>query len=624
MEPLDKKSDSAQDINGWAEKEQQVWENAILETQNIQESYNRILTQLDQSRRDSFQESRIRSLRDLLDSLNRTYDIRDTFEADTGRRFSGRWWLQRLTPKWWGTRILGILSRPLLERQTAFHGVLIHFINDLQQHLSSHLMWLQQLLEIQMAFLLQITPWMDVKIRELRSEQNHNVAMQIGGMIHRHFPNSLRSYNEDLQKQLSIMSAEMGSIQALVAPLAGISLPDVLHVAQQRFLDLQKQVDDLWHGLNGRHREFVQLQERLRQLKEELDAFIGLDDRLEEGIQKLDQSEAVQQRNLEESRAGLQQRMDQALERLKQQMDLSQAHLQKQFDETRGHLQQRVGKIEESRYPGIRPDMQDAERMRVEIEELKRQVSLKASPKGKSAGIRSPLTDLPGAANFRYFMFEEIFRGPQEYVREKIKRYLPYFEKCAGPVLDIGCGRGEFLQLMKEAGTEAYGAELNSHEIAQLRQQGISVVEEDAVAHLNTLKMESLGGVFCAQVVEHLAPEEVFAMIQRLFLVMKSGAPAVIETLNPLSVQSFHSYFLLDPTHRYPVHPQALVFWMRYAGFRDVQVHRITPFPAEALLPEPGGLQVDEPLKAYLNQVTTRLNDVLFGYAEYFVVGYRP
>jgi len=159
------------------------------------------------------------------------------------------------------------------------------------------------------------------------------------------------------------------------------------------------------------------------------------------------------------------------------------------------------------------------------------------------------------------------------------------------------------LKLMKDAGKTAYGIEINQYDVQLIRKESLTVVNEDVLAHLQKLQPESLGGVFSAQVVEHLAPEKAYNMILRLHQVMKSGGRLVIETVNPLSFYAFHHMYLKDPTHVFPVHPETLAFFVKYAGFHDVRIESISPVPEKELLPGPGPEIQDAALHSYLSLV---------------------
>ena len=244
-----------------------------------------------------------------------------------------------------------------------------------------------------------------------------------------------------------------------------------------------------------------------------------------------------------------------------------------------------------------------------------------APPETRKSELSSPPS--PSEKDFRYHAFEQIFRQSSHELKQSLQRYIPVFSSSPEPLLDLGCGRGEFLQLMKDAGKQAYGVDISAYETEKLQESGLDAIAGDLLSHLKGLSNESIGGVFCAQVVEHLHPDEVYGMVSELFRVMKSNSPLVLETLNPLSVFSYHHLFFKDPTHVFPVHPDTLVFMMKYAGFRDVQMHSITPAADQQKLPEPRKEDFGAGGYEYLKSITSRINDFLYGSLEYYVLGFK-
>jgi 2-polyprenyl-3-methyl-5-hydroxy-6-metoxy-1,4-benzoquinol methylase len=225
--------------------------------------------------------------------------------------------------------------------------------------------------------------------------------------------------------------------------------------------------------------------------------------------------------------------------------------------------------------------------------------------------------------DFRYHAFEQIFRQPSDRLKESLSRYLPYFMTAPEPILDLGCGRGEFLHLMKESGKNAYGIDLSEYEVGRLHAAGLQATATDIFEHVQKLEACGIGGVFCAQVVEHMAPDAVYNLLSGLHRAMKEGAPLVMETVNPLSVFGFHQLFFKDPTHVFPVHPETLLFMLRYTGFKDVEVHLISPVPEQQKLPEPKKEDFEPAAYEYMKSVTGRLNNLLFDSLEYYVIGYK-
>jgi 2-polyprenyl-3-methyl-5-hydroxy-6-metoxy-1,4-benzoquinol methylase len=176
-------------------------------------------------------------------------------------------------------------------------------------------------------------------------------------------------------------------------------------------------------------------------------------------------------------------------------------------------------------------------------------------------------------------------------------------------VLDIGCGRGEFLSLLREAGVEARGIDADADMVAYATGEGLDVEQADAVAYLEALDDGSLGGVFAAQVVEHLPPAALVRLLELAAAKLRPGGLLVAETINPLSPLALRSYFA-DLTHEQPLVPGTLVLLAEQAGFRDVDV-RYANEPEERLAVP------DDPLIA---GNVRRLNELLFGPLDYAIL----
>ena len=201
-----------------------------------------------------------------------------------------------------------------------------------------------------------------------------------------------------------------------------------------------------------------------------------------------------------------------------------------------------------------------------------------------------PPVPIPEAAPaFDYARFAERFRGTEEFVKAGQRFYVPYFAGCH-EVLDIGCGRGEFLELMREAGVPALGIDLSRESVSLCQTKGLKADETDLFAYLTGLPDASLDGIFCAQVVEHLAPAQLPDMIRLTARALRRGGVLVIETPNPECLAIFATHFYLDPTHNRPIPHALLAFYMEEHGISRIEVHRRAPametMPALASLPE--------------------------------------
>ena len=134
--------------------------------------------------------------------------------------------------------------------------------------------------------------------------------------------------------------------------------------------------------------------------------------------------------------------------------------------------------------------------------------------------------------------------------RQKI--YVSRFQEHA-PVLDLGCGRGEMLEVFRDAGIQAHGIDLGEDSIALCQTKGLDAERADLFAYLNSLPDSSLRGVVCCQVAKHLAPERLPQMLRALHGKMRAGGLIAMETPNPECLAIFATHFYLDPTHRHPI-----------------------------------------------------------------------
>src|SRR5690242_526236 len=219
-----------------------------------------------------------------------------------------------------------------------------------------------------------------------------------------------------------------------------------------------------------------------------------------------------------------------------------------------------------------------------------------------------------------YFAFESRMRGSTELIRERQSVYLDDF-RAAAPVLDIGCGRGEFLTLLREAGVEARGIDVDAEMVTHCREEGLEVEQADALSHLASLDDDSLGGIFCAHVLEHLSPTALFRLLELAVAKLRPEGVFAAETPNPLSLVALAN-FTADLSHDRPLHPATLSFLARQVGFRKVDL-RFLSEPSESerlkLVPLPDGAELAT-AKDALDANVNRLNDVVFGPQDYAVL----
>lgn len=238
----------------------------------------------------------------------------------------------------------------------------------------------------------------------------------------------------------------------------------------------------------------------------------------------------------------------------------------------------------------------DLEQVRKEFERLiHTELRLVRQRAGAAAQAPPPVSAQPLAApgepapQIDWLKFADRFRGSEEYVKDKQRFYLPHFQGCQA-VLDLGCGRGEFLELLREAGIPAHGIDLDEESVALCRGKGLAAEAADIFAYLDGLPDSTLDGIFSAQVVEHLPPERLPDLIRLAAAKLMRGGLLAIETPNPECLAIFSTHFYIDPTHQRPIPPRLLAFYLEESGFGQIEVRPLSPaaesMPSLASLPE--------------------------------------
>lgn len=213
-----------------------------------------------------------------------------------------------------------------------------------------------------------------------------------------------------------------------------------------------------------------------------------------------------------------------------------------------------------------------------------------------------------------YVFFEDRFRGTREDIKEGVKVYLPYIKAVnAGtynsPLLDIGCGRGEWLELLKENGLEAKGVDINSVLVNECRGRNLEVIENDVIPYLRGLPDSSLGALTGLHIIEHLPFKMLIGLLDETVRVLKPGGIAIFETPNPENILVGSCNFYLDPTHRKPLPSSMMKFMAEARGLSGVEILNLHP--------------VSEAKRLSGSDVADRFNEYFYGPQDYAVIGYK-
>ena len=340
---------------------------------------------------------------------------------------------------------------------------------------------------------------------------------------------------------------------------------------------------------------FGQIQEETRELKDIRSHWV---DWRQEWEHRLVVNETKLLRGLAELNAAFQHRTGQNESFFREQIKLQHTDFEGALDRYGMDIQKRL--------------WADMERIRKDYDHLIhselrliRQRAATSQPSAAAPPSPPPPMPPPAQPEFDYARFAERFRGSEDYVKKGQQFYLPYFTGCR-EVLDIGCGRGEFLELMRDAGVAAHGIDLSRESVDLCRQKGFEADVADLFVYLADLPEASLDGIFSAQVVEHLPPERLPDMIRLAASRLQRDGVLAIETPNPECLAIFASHFYLDPTHTRPVPHALLAFYMEEYGLGGIEVHRLSP--AIESMPALAGLAED-------------FREAFFGGLDYAIIG---
>jgi SAM-dependent methyltransferase len=245
-----------------------------------------------------------------------------------------------------------------------------------------------------------------------------------------------------------------------------------------------------------------------------------------------------------------------------------------------------------------------------------------AASVGVAAAVPPDSSSSVETLSHKYVGFEDAFRGSSEDIQGRLRDYVPIFAG-ASDVLDIGCGRGEFLGLLRESGVTGRGIDLNDAMVAVCREKGFEAAKADALSYLRGLPPGSLGGLFAAQVVEHLEPAYLTRLLEAAFDALRPGAPIVLETINPACWFAFFESYIRDITHVRPLHPDTLKFLLIASGFQQIDIRYRAPYPEHEKLQALAKSDVLGDAVETLNGNVDKLNSLLFTHLDYAAVGRR-
>ena len=220
-----------------------------------------------------------------------------------------------------------------------------------------------------------------------------------------------------------------------------------------------------------------------------------------------------------------------------------------------------------------------------------------------------------------YLAFENKYRGSEESIQKLQEKFVRLY---AGKdnILDIGCGRGEFIKTLLNAGKQyVFGMDINPQMVEKCKKDGLSVELRDGVSYLYDNDNLNLGGIFSSQVIEHLKPSQIVKLIKGAYKNLREGSPLILETINPMALVTQTMAYTLDLTHRQYVHPFTIEMLLKEHGFKKVEFIYSSPVDIEAPVLKDNDMDPKE-LEKY-NEKIRRMHEMLFGYQDYAVIAWK-
>lgn len=379
---------------------------------------------------------------------------------------------------------------------------------------------------------------------------------------------------------------------------------------QQRIVDHQDQHQkDLSNALAQLGREMLETVQTVTRQQESLELSLRQHEELagrhNELVKTLDPRFDEARRYVDDSTSHLATQTQEQQQAISQRQDAEKAELLGQQQQLRSEIEKQLQRlIVRQQRAHDELAVQEA-RLRILLEEVIRNGG--AAPSFVQVAAEESDHLLDGL----YASFEDQFRGEREEIRRRLQVYIPILKEAeiAGDVLDIGCGRGEWLELLESEHIKVHGVDRNRVFVDECRRAGLTVIEADALMHLRSLPSESLNAVTSFHLVEHLPFEMLINMFDEMARVLKRGGILILETPNPENLLVGGCNFYADPTHRNPIPSETLQFLLESRGFHNIRILKLRPW--------------DEARIEGDSEIIRRFNDMFYCAPDYGIIASR-
>lgn len=216
--------------------------------------------------------------------------------------------------------------------------------------------------------------------------------------------------------------------------------------------------------------------------------------------------------------------------------------------------------------------------------------------------------------NFDYLGFQNKMRGSEIEVHNRMKKYSKYL-KNKKIALDIGCGRGEFIEFAEKLGCKTTGLEINEDMFHICSSKNLDVIKSDGISYLTNEKENTYDLILMSHVIEHLSFPDIIRIIELSFQRLNKDGVLILESPNPTTVATHIGGFYSDPTHKHFAHPSLMHYILEKAGFKGIEI-KFESLQSERLV-------TDDTMSKILKQDIDRLNEIIFGYQDYSLIAIK-
>ncbi|GCA70199.1 putative S-adenosylmethionine-dependent methyltransferase/MSMEI_2290 [Microcystis aeruginosa NIES-2519] len=376
-------------------------------------------------------------------------------------------------------------------------------------------------------------------------------------------------------------------------------------------------------SLSGYSQEIKrEMQTQIEQLDQKRDRIAN---QIQEGLQtQIEQLDQKRDRIANQIQEGLQtqiEQLDQKRDRIANQI---QEGLQTQIQHLDRELYQKTEQLQEYLETQIKDsnekNFQNSHYLKIDLLQQKRLINkfLEVTAGAEGGFSSEPAQIFAGELDHSldafYFAFEEHFRGSREEINKRLEVYLPRLREAQiapgdSLILDLGCGRGEWLELLRDNGYRARGIDLNRVVIEQCQSRGLDVLEGDVIAYLQSMPDESVAVITGFHIIEHLPFEILVKLLNEAFRVLRHRGLVIFETPNPANVLVGSCNFYFDPTHRNPLPSLMTQFLGQYCGFAEVEILNLNPSTETAICED--------------SEIAKRFNECFYGPMDYAIIGHK-